>query len=113
MRIYKLNIVVIIFTFTFLAFFCHHSQADNFVHHFIAGTTLSFDNTVGVLVHGKMYAVASSAQPIIMKRREEDNPYANLTWLRLSGGDNELEGVLEVNVSGEWSTVCNKVSVSN
>ena len=63
-------------------------------------------------MHGKMYAVASSAQPIIMKRREEDNPYANLTWLRLSGGDNELEGVLEVNVSGEWSTVCNKVSVT-
>ena len=64
-------------------------------------------------MHGKMYAVASSAQPIIMKRRDEGNPYANLTWLRLSGGDNELEGVLEVNVSGEWSTVCNKVSASN
>ena len=45
----------------------------------------------------------------MLKRREEENPHANITWMRLSGGDNEMEGVLELNITGEWSTVCNKV----
>ena len=60
-------------------------------------------------MQGKLLAVGSAQQPIVLMRREEENPHANITWMRLSGGDNEMEGVLELNITGEWSTVCNKV----
>lgn len=73
------------------------------------GSVLEFDNTVGIVVRGRIYAGGSSSQPIIMKKRVEMNPYANITWMRLSGGDSEMEGVLELNVTGDWSAVCKKV----
>lgn len=72
---------------------------------------MQFDNTVGVLVKGKIYAVGSSEQPIIMNGRVEMEPQANLSWIRFTEGENEFEGVLELNLTGEWSTVCNKASL--
>ena len=67
---------------------------------------------MGILVRGKMTAQGSASNPITLKRRDTDNPYANMsTWIRLHGshGSDNLEGVLELNLTGEWATVCSKV----
>jgi len=77
---------------------------------FFSGTTLHFANTVGMLVKGELYAVGRTNQEISMRRLYDNTTvYPNITELRLVGGESELEGVLEINTTDGFATVCNKV----
>ena len=77
------------------------------------GTTLKFETSVGMVVHGTLRADGGSRGGIKFQLYEKYNlPLANRTIsekIRLVGGLSEYEGRLELNITGEWGTVCDEV----
>ena len=75
-----------------------------------SGTTLEFENGLGVLIHGEMKVLGEENQPIKFTLKNEST-LTNHSFVRLVDGPNEYEGRLEVRPSedDEWGTVCNLV----
>ncbi|XP_064633824.1 protein bark beetle-like isoform X2 [Lineus longissimus] len=83
------------------------------------GVVLHFANSVGMLVKGKLTSTGTATLPIMYRMYEE--PVVNNTVaknatvspgpeikVRLTGGPNQNEGLVEVYAEGLWGTVCNK-----
>jgi hypothetical protein len=86
------------------------------------GAVLHFANSVGMLIKGELTSTGNNAQPIVYKMYVEPtvNKTGNATQnatsttpevkVRLTGGANQYDGLVEVNIDGTWGTVCSKVS---
>lgn len=78
-----------------------------------AGTTLEFQNALGMLVEGYVDFQGSQQQPIILKLKNEST-WVNSSRIQLVAGPDLHEGRLEVRPTeyDEWGTICNVVSYS-
>ncbi|KAL3873370.1 hypothetical protein ACJMK2_036499 [Sinanodonta woodiana] len=78
----------------------------------LPGTILEFESSIGMVVHGRLKADGASIAPITFKLRDQEFlPLENRTIydsIRLYDGYDEFEGRLELNISGQWGTVCNE-----
>lgn len=76
-------------------------------------TVLEFENSIGMVVHGRLKADGINANsPVIFTLLNDPNNEGienRTTSVRLVDGSDEFEGRLEVNMSSTWGTVCNKV----
>ncbi|XP_033095398.1 protein bark beetle-like [Anneissia japonica] len=69
-----------------------------------AGVKLLFDFYTGILVHGTLIAEGNITDVIRMESFDSSNETIQL--IRLSGGSNPWEGILEVSIDGQWGSVC-------
>ena len=77
----------------------------------LPGTTLEFGNALGMLVHGELKMEGNEQKPITLVLKNVTT-FNNQTRVRLVGGANEMEGLLEIRPTEEdaWGTVCSLVS---
>ena len=71
---------------------------------------MEFDNGIGMLVHGELDVFGSTTDKAAFTVNLTNIIANNETNVRLVDGANGFEGRLEVNIEGEWGTVCNEVS---
>ena len=76
------------------------------------GTSLEFENGLGMLVHGELKAEGSENRHIHFKLKNEST-YTNNSRVQLVGGASPYEGRVEVwpEDGDTWGTVCNLVSM--
>ncbi|KAK3092533.1 hypothetical protein FSP39_004063 [Pinctada imbricata] len=76
----------------------------------LPGTTLEFENSIGMVIHGRLKAdgVASNTQIIFTLKNDPDEvAIENRTaTVRLVDGRDDYEGRLEVMIDGQWGSVC-------
>jgi len=76
------------------------------------GTTIQFENGLGMLVQqGYVNFAGTAAQPILMNLTSDDT-WINNTRVQLTGGPTLYEGRLEIKLTeedGDWGTVCSDV----
>lgn len=76
----------------------------------LPGTTLEFENSIGMVIHGRLKADGgSSSSPVVLQLKENVDALAienRTASVRLVDGTDEFEGRLEVFIDGEWGTVC-------
>ncbi len=75
------------------------------------GTTLEFDNCLGMLVQGELKADGKQNNHIKFLLKNTIN-FGNHSKVRLVDGKSGFDGRLEVRPTeeDEWGTVCNRVS---
>lgn len=85
----------------------------NAVLKILPGTSLLFDNSIGMVIHGRLIADGGSANsPILFTLNEPFNQtdIGNRTdAVRLADGRDEYEGRVEVNINGRWGAICKNV----